>query len=230
MDTSESKAIIVKMLKEKSCMKQDVFHHTINVFEQLKTIVQARAEELNEEISCEDDRVNVTYKEKSQHDIELAIAGDVLIFHVHTNVFKLDDSSSLWKTSYLKEDPLRGYCGVINVYNFLADSFRYNRVNDLGYLIARIFINKDNHFFVQGKRQMGFLYNDFPNATLEEETLKKVVDSTIIYTLDFDLLTPPYDHVKQASVYEMKTLSDNVELKTGKRLGFKFQADTDDFE
>ena len=44
----------------------------------------------------------------------------------------------------------RTYCGVINMYNFLSDSFKYNRENDLGYLIGRMFINKENTF-VEGK-------------------------------------------------------------------------------
>jgi hypothetical protein len=55
---------------------------------------------------------------------ELKVAGDTIIFHMHTNVFKLDQSHSLWKTSYLGEDELRGYFGVVNMYNFLSDSFK----------------------------------------------------------------------------------------------------------
>ena len=43
-------------------------------------------------------------------------------------------------TSYVKEDKNRSYCGVIHLYNFLADSFKYNRLNDVGYLIGRVFI------------------------------------------------------------------------------------------
>ena len=42
--------------------------------------------------------------------------------------------------------------------------------NDLGYLIGRIFINHENHFMVQGKRQLGFLYNDFINQLLIKTT------------------------------------------------------------
>jgi hypothetical protein len=77
---------------------------------------------------------------------ELKAAGDLIIFHMHTNVFKLDQSHSLWKSSYLEEDEMRGYFGLINVYNFLSDSFKFNREGDLGYLVARIFLNKDGHF------------------------------------------------------------------------------------
>ena len=45
---------------------------------------------------------------------------------------------------------------MINIYNFLSDSFVYDRERDLGYLVARVFLNKEGHFFVQGKKQLGF--------------------------------------------------------------------------
>src|SRR5574340_1141800 len=59
-------------------------------------------------------------------------------FH-HTNVFEFDTRHLVWKTSYVKEKATRSFCRMINVYNFLPDSFKYNRANDLGYLVARIF-------------------------------------------------------------------------------------------
>ena len=55
------------------------------------------------------------------------------------------------KQKYVKEDKMRSFCGVIHVYNFLNDSFKYNRLNDVGNLVARIFVNKDKHFFVEGE-------------------------------------------------------------------------------
>jgi hypothetical protein len=50
------------------------------------------------------------------------------------------------------------------------------------------------------------------------------------FTINFDLLTPPYQAVQQISVYDIRTTIDNMQLKTGKRLGFKFQADPDNIE
>ena len=47
------------------------------------------------------------------------------------------------------------------------------------------------------------------------------------FAVDFDLVTPPYNKVSVVSVNEMQTISSNSKLKTGKRLGFKFQADSD---
>ena len=119
---------------------------------------------------------------------------------------------------------------MIQVFNFLADSFKYNRVNDLGYLIGRIFINKELHYFVEGKRQLGFLYNDFVNTVIEKEALRAIVESAILYCLNFDLFTPPFESVKEVNVSDVLAVESNMQISTGKRLGFRFQSDTDQIE
>ncbi|HDP54189.1 MAG TPA: hypothetical protein ENN24_00670, partial [Bacteroidetes bacterium] len=108
---------------------------------------------------------------------------------------------------------------------FLTDSFKYNRNDDLGYLIGRLFVNREKHYFVEGKRQMGFLYNNFGQAIISKEVIKKIIESAMLYSLDFDLLVPPYDMVKIASVAQMNSKIDSSKLQTGKRLGFKFNSD-----
>ena len=113
------------------------------------------------------------------------------------------------------------------MYNFLADSFKYSRINDSGYLVARLFINKEMHFMVEGKRQVGFFYNSFSNEPINKEDIKKILSSAINYCIDFDLLTPPYDTVKELSVMEIQDNNNCMNIKTGKRLGFRFQADHD---
>ncbi len=220
--------MILNMLRTKSGMKQDVYAHTTAVFNQLKTAVQEVADDLEKAMASADKRITVKYTDKGEMACELKVAGDTIIFHMHTNVFKLDQTHSLWKTSYMAEDELRGYFGVINMYNFLSDSFKYNRERDLGYLVARLFLNKDGRFYVQGKRQLGFLYNDLANNTIDPATLKQVIHSAILYVLDFDLLTPPYDQVNQVTVSEVNELNANMQISTGKRLGFRFQADVED--
>jgi len=224
----DPRELILNMLRTKSGMKQDVYAHTTAVFNQLKTTVQEVADDLENVMASADKRITVKYTDKGEMACELKVAGDTIIFHMHTNVFKLDQTHSLWKTSYMTEDELRGYFGVINMYNFLSDSFKYNRERDLGYLVARLFLNKDGRFFVQGKRQLGFLYNDLANNTIDPATLKQVIHSAILYVLDFDLLTPPYDQVNQVTVSEVNELNANMQISTGKRLGFRFQADVED--
>jgi hypothetical protein len=230
MDPKDSQELIFKTVKEKSILKQDLFNNTLLNFKVLKQVLKEVADDLEDQITALDDRVIIEYRDVDEHEVHLRIAGDILIFNMHTNVFKFDSSNSLWKTSYMKEDESRGYTGVINIYNFLNDSFKYNRVNDAGYMVARLFINRENHYMVQGKRQLGFLYNDLINSIIDKDQMKALAQSVILYTLDFDLLVPPYDMVKEVSVHEMKQISDGLKLKTAKRLGFKFDADNADFE
>ncbi|MFT3886383.1 MAG: hypothetical protein QM724_13425 [Flavobacteriales bacterium] len=220
--------LILDMLVNKSGMKQDVYHRTTEMFNELKQVLQEVAEDLDKAVQARDTRIHVRYTDKGEMAAEMRVAGDTIIFNMHTNVFRLDQGNSLWKTSYLEEDELRGYFGVINVYNFLSDSFKYNRERDLGYLVARLFLNKEGHFFVQGKRQLGFLYNDIAGNDLDREKMRQVVQSVILYVLDFDLLAPPYDQVNQVTVLEMNELNANMKISTGKRLGFRFQTDVDE--
>lgn len=226
----EPKDLILQLLKEKASLKQDVFQRSIDAFQQLKKVIEAIAKELKPLATKIDKRLEIEYKEKSEFEVELRVAGDILIFHMHTNVFEFDTSHQIWKSSYVKEDNSRSFCGMINVYNFLADSFTYQRANDLGYLVARIFLNRENHYFVEGKRQLGFLYNDFANAELTKDDLRKIVESSIVYCLNFDLFTPPFEEMKVVTLAQVLEESSMTAIKTGKRLGFRFQADSDQFE
>ena len=230
MQKQNGQPLILQLLKEKSSLKQNVYHNNIKVFEQLKDVVKELTHGLKHEAEKIDKRLTIDYKDKGPYEIELRVAGDVLLFHMHTNVFEFDKSHHIWKTAYVREDETRSYCGMIYVYNFLADSFKYNRVSDVGYMIARIFINKEMHYFVEGKRQLGFLYNDFANKKIDTETLKNVVVSTVIYALSFDLFTPPFDEMQEIIVSQILEASENMRIKTGKRLGFRFQADNDQIE
>lgn len=227
MEKPTPRELILKTLKEKSSMKQDVYANTLTAFLTLKKMAKAVALELSKETRQIDKRVVIEYKEKGEFEFELRVAGDLLIFAMHTNIFEFDKSHQVWKNSYIKEDNARSFCGMINIYNFLNDSFKYNRINDLGYVIGRVFVNKENHYFVEGKRQLGFLYNDFVHSVIDEDAIKAVLESTILYCLSFDLYTPPFDAIKEISVQDMQSVSESMQVKTGKRLGFRFQADND---
>ena len=230
MNHKESQELMFNLVKEKSVLKQDVFNNIILNFKVLKQVLKEVCDDLSTRISKVDERVIIEYKETGEFEAKVRVAGDLLIFQMHTNVFKFDRENSLWKTVYLSENDNRGYCGIINIYNFLNDSFKYNRYNDLGYLVGRIFINHENHFMVEGKRQLGFLYNDFANHILDKDKLKSIIQSAIIYCLDFDLLVPNYDIIKEVSVREINQRIDDSRIKTGKRLGFVFNSNSDSVE
>ena len=214
---------IKDVLKDKAIVKQEVFEECQMVFNELKEVLNKEILDLKE--SIENEKVRLIYQDTGAYETRVTLGGDTILFHMHTNVFKFDDQHASWNTSYVKQDPYRAYCGVINIYNFLSDSFHYNRFNDQGYLIGRIFINKERHFMVEGKGQLGFLYRDFVHKTLDNELLLEVARTAIAFAIDFELLVPPYDQVQLVSVAQMNQMSDNLQLKTGKRLGFRFGID-----
>jgi hypothetical protein len=214
------RATILQLLSEKSVMKQDVYSNTIAVFNELKEILKKEAEELTEEISKVDKRVNLFYKEISLQSVQLKVAGDILDFQMHSNVFEFDHSHPIFKSGYVRNQEMNSYCGIISVYNFLADSYKYNRLNDLGYLIARIFVNRERRFFVETRTQIGYRYAQFSQEPIDADDLRDLVNEMIIYAISFDLFTPPYDSVRQVTVAEMQEKSSSSALRTGKRLGY----------
>jgi hypothetical protein len=222
--------LILETLEDKACLKQKIYMQTIEVFNMFKNQGRVITQKMKEHMEKVDTSVAIDFIEKGDFEFHIKFGGDLLVFFMHTNIFNFEKSHPIWKTSYVKEDNNRSYCGLINIYNFLSDSFKFNRLNDLGYLVGRVFINKDYHFFVEGKRQLGFLYNDFVNAKIEEENTLSIIESSILYSLDFDLYTPPYDTMKEISVMDVIEVSNVMKVRTGKRLGFQFKADTDQIE
>lgn len=225
MSTEEGRQVLLEMLKSKSGHKQDVFANTKRWFYILKKVLEECIDDLASQL--DDERIRFRFEDKGPGEARLYLGSDVLVFHMHSNVFKLPPTDFASQTSYVKDNPKNAYCGIINVYDFLADSYEQNRFHDLGYLICRIFVNGEDHFKVEGKGQMGIIYQNYMNQVLTEDILHEMILRLGIYALDFDLLTPPYQAVSQVSVEELQTLSTNSKLKTGKRLGFRFQSETD---
>lgn len=227
MEKLSPEQLIIKLLKEKTSVQLDVRKSMADTFILMKETLSEISRTLSQKTASFDRRINVSYKERSEFEADLTVAEDLLVFYMQTNVFMFDQSHQVWQNSYVKDNEANAFCGSIGIYNFLSDSFTYNRTNDLGYLIARIFVNHEKHYFVEGKRQLGFLYNDFANSVLDKKALVEIINSAIIYTLSFQLFVPPFDNIKEVSVSTMEEESTRMQLQTGKRLGFRFTADTD---
>ncbi len=221
---------IIGLLREKIALKQEVSDLIHEVFDDLKDLLKEMLADLQVEMAKLKKVIPMSYQEKGDFEVVLTIADDTLVFLMHTNVFTFDKSHEIWKTSYIEKSPLCVFCGKIYIYNFLSDSFKYNRTNDVGYLIGRIFINRQKHFFVEGKKQLSFLFNDFQHDILEKKRLREVLEASILYALDFDPYTPPYNQQTPISVQAVLETSLLTKIATGKRLGFRFQADTGGIE
>lgn len=223
----ELKESLKTLVFEKSNLKQQVYKATKESFELFRSTTQELIRLFQKQTQEEAQEVRFEFTDRGDFEFEVKFGGDVLLFMMHTNIFEFSRDHQVMKSQYIREDPHRSYCGVIHVYNFLADSFLYQRDNDLGYLIGRIFINNEKHYFIEGKKELGMLYNNFNTSLITNESVQNIIESAIEYTTNFDLLTPPFDEVKLVSVGEMRMNMDKKSLVTGKRLGFRFQADTE---
>ena len=222
MDISEK---IINKLTKKAATKQEVYRVCKSFFDMLKEVINELSEELSKNVLPLDKHVKILYTNKGEFEIELKFSGDILIFHMHTNTFLFDKNHHIWNSNYVKEDKFRAYCGVINIYNFLSDSFKYKRVNDLGFMIGRLFINKEKHFFTEGNGKMSFLYNNFQNDILDKNKLKNIVCELMLYAMDDELISPPLTEVQVVSLHQINQMSQNMKLKTAKKLGYKFNSE-----
>ncbi len=219
------KNLVLKQLQEKAVLKQEICARSSDVFTRFKEILGTLFEEYQSATESWTKPPRLQLFDKGENEMQMVVGGDILYFTRHTNIFNFEPTHAVHQTEYVREDPSRAYCSMIQIHNFLFDSIDQQRPMDKGYLIARVFFNKDGHFFVEGKRQLGFLYNDFENAELNDVYIRGIIESAMIYAIDFDLLVPPYEKVQMLTV-QQKLLQEGLRaFETGKRVGFKFQAE-----
>ncbi len=211
---------IVHLLKEKAVMKQDVLKCLRDSFSTLKYVSLNVSNELSDEIRPIDERVIISFTDKGDQEFEIRAAGDTLVCYMHTNVFEFDRAHPVFKSPQGKESEFNTYCGIINIYNFLTQSLKFNRLNDPGYLVCRIFINRNNRFFLESKTPVGYKYSSLSAQPLTGEILKEVMYALLVNAVQFDLFVPPFEHVKEVSVNEIQQRIISEKLKTAKRLGY----------
>ena len=143
METPPLRTKILETIIRKSTLKQKVFDNTFAAFNLLKETLLEMASEMDDALDGRlDRRVRLEYRDRGKFEAQLQVANDMLIFQMHTDVFEFAPDHPIHRTEYVREDAQRSYCGVVNIYNFLSDSFKFNRNADEGYLIGRIFINR----------------------------------------------------------------------------------------
>ena len=152
MDKSPLRERILATIINKSTLKQHIFDNAFATFNELKDVLFEIASELDDDLDGKlDKRVRIEYRDRGKFEAQLQIASDLLIFRMHTDVFEFDSNHIIWQNEYVQAERDNSYCGVIDIYNFLSDSFKFNRNADEGYLIGRIFINREKCF--DGLRQ-----------------------------------------------------------------------------
>ena len=226
MDKSPLREKILATIINKSTLKQHIFDNTFATFNELKDVLFEIASELDDDLDGKlDKRVRIEYRDRGKFEAQLQIANDLLIFRMHTDVFEFDSNHIIWQNEYVQTERDNSYCGVIDIYNFLSDSFKFNRNADEGYLIGRIFINREKCFFVEGKRQTLVRPMNFGQKQITREALISIMETAINYAINFDLLVPDYEDNKRVTVDQFNSKMDNSKFTTGKRLGYEFNID-----
>jgi hypothetical protein len=215
---------ILNGLDTKAALKQEVYSKTQEVFKLFEKISGQIHGSLASGIEAKHPSVQIELNRKGDFEFHLKFSGDTLVFIMHTNIFAFSPEHEVNKKAYVKSDPDRGYFGMIQIYNFLSDSIRYNRRSDMGYLLGRVFVNNENRFYVDGKRQLGFLFKGLEEQIINEDSIAKIIEQSMLYCLNFDLYVPPLEAMFQMSLEQKNSFNNVNGLPTGKRLGFKIES------
>ena len=192
---------IRQLLESKSTAKQITYKNLLTAF----SILSKESERIIGELktsSPADTDVTVDFSWINEHEFQVKLAGDLLVFVLHTNVVTFDDEHAVMKTTYIREKEVNRYFGQIMIYNFMSDSLKFNRMNDPGYLIARLLINHEGRFLVEADGQLGFLFNAVSTHPIRESDLNTLVKLSLTAAIENDLMAPPFPQVRFITLFQ----------------------------
>ncbi|SHJ63278.1 hypothetical protein SAMN02745146_3589 [Hymenobacter daecheongensis DSM 21074] len=210
---------IFEGLKQKSIAKQAIFRNTGAAFDMLRMVTQELVVELSRKLSPVDSSVLVEYRPVNDMEFHIKFSGDLLVFVMHSNIITFPEDYGPMASKYVEEDFRRRFFGHIMAYNFMADSIKYQRLNDPGYLIGRLLINIENHYFLEGVQQLELPDNDMADNFLTPDMLRLFVESAMIASVNNDLIAPPMQDIQKITV---KQKLENQQVSRGSKVGFSF--------
>jgi hypothetical protein len=210
---------IVDALKDKACLKQQIYRATLAVFSRMKQIAEELAQQFQQRFDTIDKNVLIEYSDENEFEFYLKFSGDLLMFSMHSNVLTFGDEHILSKSPYVQENYHRGYYGTIVCYNFMADSLKYGRMNDAGYLLARMLLNFEGHYYIEGVRQLNFLHPDIAVNVIDDHILREFLQSCMHTAIDNDLYAPAYHEI------QFVALGDKLQnsMTGAEKVGFKMK-------
>jgi hypothetical protein len=187
---------IVTSLREKGLLKRQVLKATAGIFAIMKSMAKQLAEELDKQMEhIAKDFLDVDFINDGENEFQVQFGEDALIFSMQTNVVIFADPHVLADNMHVRQDSARGYFGIITVHNFLAESVRYNRLEDAGILLARLMVNCEGHFYIEGMR-MGIFYPDLSQNTINEDVIRHFLQTAMLTASEQDLFAPNYGDVQ----------------------------------
>ncbi|MCX2741775.1 hypothetical protein [Pontibacter anaerobius] len=212
---------IINGLHHKSKTKQAIYRNTKHAFERLKELSQDLVAELTERVTQQDADVLIEYRNIGEHEFQIKFSGDLLVFVMHTNIITFPDDYEIMRNNYVDEDFRRRFFGHIMAYNFMADTIKYNRLDDPGYLIGRMLINIEDHYCIEGVKQLDLpqeKISDIANNVLSDRVLRIVVESAMIAAVNNDLMGQDVSDIERIT---LKQKLENMHLIKPRKLGFQ---------
>ncbi|MFD2785206.1 hypothetical protein [Hymenobacter rubripertinctus] len=206
-------------LQQKSSAKQAIYRSTVATFDLLRHVSQELVVELSRRITPVDSSVVIEYRPVNDMEFHIRFSGDLLVFVLHSNIVTFADDYGPMPTKYVQADFWRRFFGHIMAYNFMADSIKYQRFNDPGYLVGRLLINIDRHYFLEGVQQLELPDNDMSDSPVTDDSLRLFVESAMIAAVNNDLVAPPMSEIQKITV---KQKLENQQVSRGSKLGFSF--------
>ncbi|MGY2131885.1 hypothetical protein ACW9KT_06640 [Hymenobacter sp. HD11105] len=216
---TERLALISEGLKQKATAKQAIFRNTSAAFDLLRQVSLELTLELSRRITSVDSNVIIEYRPVNDMEFHIRFSGDLLMFVMHSNIITFPDDYGPMPSKYVEEDFRRRFFGHIMAYNFMADSIKYQRLNDPGYLVGRLLINIENHYFIEGVQQLELPDKNMADNLLTADALKVFVESAMIAAVNNDLIAPPLQEIQKITV---KQKVENQQVSRGSKLGFSF--------
>jgi hypothetical protein len=102
LDTNQ---LILNTLKQKSVVKQQVFKATQQTFKTLKKVNKYLISNYKQHLKDTPNKVTLDYRDRGSLESEMVVAGDLLVFSMHTNVFTFPNDHWIWKKRVCKTKP-----------------------------------------------------------------------------------------------------------------------------
>jgi hypothetical protein len=210
---------ILEKLQTTTKLKLNLLEETRKVFDDCLAICEQLAQDLKnadaKDIPIKVERIN-------EYEFIFRIGADVLVFILQSNIVRLPDETYLSKSKYLKDDITLRFFGQILIYNFLADTLTYGRLDDPGYLICRILLNREHKFFIEGDRKIVYSFPELKENPLTHEKLRNLVELLAEAALDNDLLAPAFQDIMLIT-YNQK-LEHTSSMGNPQKIGFEMFA------
>jgi hypothetical protein len=210
---------ISRLLESKSTAKQITYKNLLDAFAILAKESERVIEELQKKAKPGDADVTEEFDWVNEHEFHVKLAGDLLVFVLHTNVVTLPPDHPVMEDPYIKQNEVNRFFGQIMIYNFMSDSFKFNRSNDPGYLIARLLINHEARYLIEGNGQLGAMFNKISDGPISEQELNVLVKIVLLIAIENDLIAPPFPQVQFITVNQK--MEKTQELGVGQKIGFR---------